>query len=187
MRKICHSVCADLQDLLNEYATLAHQFRNRALQFNVDAEVWILKAEEVFNKHKLLEKSKLAHIAGSIAAVRRGHLNTEKSKSLRTEKNFQCWQLLNEGQDLVFRSLAAENEKIEKSENLLTQLIIIGMQKKLFDFDFLNVVDLNRTEQIRQVLFTEPDFSSGILQLKSLISQVDIIILLDKILDNLSE
>ncbi|MBK8196574.1 MAG: hypothetical protein IPK76_26515 [Lewinellaceae bacterium] len=182
MRIISHAVNTDLQNLLTEYAVLAHQFRQKSPQFIAEAEVWLLKAEAVFKKHNFPDVSKLARLSSSVAAARRGHMQAEKTRNPRSEKQFQCWQFLNEGHDLLHRYLMTEQDKLERAEGLIAQLVVIAFQKKILDIDTLNQgkIDASRAWQM---LAAQQDFFGATLQLKALISPIDIIVLLDKVLD----
>jgi len=187
MRIISHSVSADLENLLSEYANLAHEFRGKSPQFSTDAEAWLLKVEATFKKYNFPEASKFARLSSAVVATRRGHTHNEKSRNPRSEKQFLSWQYLNEGQDVVHRYLLTERDKIEKAEGLLSQLVIIAFQKKVLDPESIKNGGANGPDQVLQILLKEQDLSIGILQMKSLVSQVDVLILLDKVLQKLSE
>jgi hypothetical protein len=187
MRVISYSLISDLQNFLDEYATLARRFREKSPQFSADAEGWLLKGEAIFKKYNLPDSSKFARLSSAVSAARRGYMHNEKNRNPRSERHFLCWQFLNDGQDIVHRYLAAEQDKFEKAENLLSQLVVIAFQKKILDTEILNQGNGNGVDQIWQTLVKESDFLSGTLHLKALISPVDVLILLDKILDKLKE
>jgi hypothetical protein len=187
MRIVSHSVSADLQNLLTEYTNLANKFREKSPQFINDVEAWLLKAEAVFKKHNFPDTSKFGRLSSAVSATRRGYLLGEKNRNPRGEKQFLCWQFLNDGQDVVHLYLLKEVDKLEKAESLLSQLIVIAFQKKILDSEFLKGNKGNETAQTWQKLAQEQDFSSGVLQLKLMISQIDILILLDKINDKLKD
>ena len=192
MRRISHHLIFDMKQVLDDYTILIEKYIKKDPGFYSGSEMWLEKAGLVLKKFNLIEHSSFAKLRGQIKIIRKkpglSNLdNKEVPYARKSEKTLQCFHLINQGQDLIKKVFFSENEKTEKAEGIISQILILALQKGIIDLHALKERTPDMVESAWQKISLEEGFLSAIYQVKNLISRVDIVILLDKLIDNFLE
>ena len=177
----------ELRTILLESTRLSDLYQSRDPGFISGLQKWLIRSEALLKQHDRAEASELAGIRIRVTSIERG--NSENGRaSNRKVRLGQLAQLLPAAQEVLQRVLYRLQERLEKAREVVGQVVGIGFEVGLIQqMSFESGSDNAKLNALASALSQLEHTRNGVIQVKMLVTYVDLLVLLDQSIDAVLE
>jgi len=163
-----------LKEKLQEFPNIVSSLETKDPHFIEQIFMWLKSAEDIFSTNNISEVSEIAGFRSKIISSKLGDDRGFSSKKNQIKTAASC---LYDIQNTVLNVLMPYEQKMNECKEIIKQLLAIAVQTKVLKYnkemDFENFV-----QQVWQYLLTDDHLKPGAVRLKSMLSEMDITMLI---------
>lgn len=174
MQKSIVHLVNELTGLLLQFPPLVSQFERKQPQALATLQSWIAQAEQLLSSYGIVASAELAGLRSKLTAP--AHRDEHRGQ-LRKQQLREAVDMLYPLQHCVQQTLAPYQQKLQQSTELIRHLITVISQSGAVHYDVAAGFD-SFVQQLWQLIGQHEQLKAGAVQLRSWLSQQDIILLL---------
>lgn len=173
MKKSQFILVSQLKEKLMGFPEVVSSLEKKDPHFVEKIMTWLKSAEDIFSTHNISEVSEMAGFRGKILA---GKISDERGINIRRTQTKIAANILYDAQSIVLHVLTPHERKMDECRDITKQLLALAAQAKTLHYNPEN----NFEDFVRQVwnyVLYDNDLKIGGIKLKSMLSEMDIIML----------
>lgn len=165
---------SQLKEKLQEFPNIVSNLEKKDPFFIEKILSWLTSVEEIFSTNNI---SEVSEVAGFRAKILAGRFSDERGFNTKKNQIKIAANLLYDAQNCVINVLLPHEGKMNECRDITKQILALTVQKK--GLNYTNEIDFNDfVQRVWWYILSDSDLKIGGVKLKSMLSEMDIIMLI---------